>query len=111
MSLAQKMHFLQDVFQITAIALVSVINYYPIKGLHLFWDTGYLGSYITSAESHVKIRFGKAWTAVNRLSILWKSYLPDKIEQEFFQVVAVSVLLYNCTAWTLTKLSKKKRNN
>ena len=35
MSQAQKMNFLQDVFQMTAIALVSVLNHY-INGLHLF---------------------------------------------------------------------------
>ena len=34
--------FSQDVFQMTAIASVSVINYYQIKGLHLFWDTLYI---------------------------------------------------------------------
>ena len=42
MSLAQRMHFLLDVFQMTTIALVSVINHYPINGLHLFWDTLYI---------------------------------------------------------------------
>ena len=41
MSLAQRMYFLLDVFQMTAITLVSVINLYHIKGLHLFWDTLY----------------------------------------------------------------------
>ena len=41
MSLAQRMHFLQDMFQMTAIALVSVINHNHINGLHLFWDTLY----------------------------------------------------------------------
>ena len=39
MSLAKRMHFLHDMFQMTAIALVSVINHYHINGLHLFWDT------------------------------------------------------------------------
>ena len=39
MSLAQRMHFLQDVFQITVIALVSVINHYHFNGMCLFWDT------------------------------------------------------------------------
>ena len=39
-SLAQRMHFLQDVFQMIASALVSAINHYHhINGLHLFWDT------------------------------------------------------------------------
>ena len=42
MSLAQRMHFLQNLFQMTAIALVSVLNYYHINGLHLFWDTLYI---------------------------------------------------------------------
>ena len=41
MSPAQRMHFLQDVFQMTAIELVLVINHYHIKGLHLFCDTLY----------------------------------------------------------------------
>ena len=42
MSLAQRMRFLQDVFQMTAITLISVINPYRINGLHLFWDTLYI---------------------------------------------------------------------
>ena len=36
MSLFQRTHFLQDVFQMTTIALVSVINHYHINGLHYF---------------------------------------------------------------------------
>ena len=38
--------FFQDVFQMTAITLVSAINYYHINGLHLFWDTLYIYIYI-----------------------------------------------------------------
>ena len=30
------MYFSQDLFKMTAMALVSVINYYDINGLHLF---------------------------------------------------------------------------
>ena len=33
-SLAQSMHFLQDVFEMTAIALVSIINHYQINELN-----------------------------------------------------------------------------
>ena len=36
MSLAQRMHFLQDMFLMTTIALVPVIDHYYINGLHLF---------------------------------------------------------------------------
>ena len=41
MFLAQRKHFLQDVFQMTYIALVSVINPNYINGFHLFWDNLY----------------------------------------------------------------------
>ena len=41
--LPQRIHFLQNVLQITAIALVSVINHYHINGLYRFWDTLYFG--------------------------------------------------------------------
>ena len=41
LSFAQRIHFLQDLFQMTAIALFSVINHYDIYGLHLFCDTLY----------------------------------------------------------------------
>ena len=33
--------FLQDVFQMTTIMLVSVIKHYHIYGLRVFWDTVY----------------------------------------------------------------------
>ena len=36
MSLAQRMHFRQDLFQMTPNALVPVIDHCHIKGLHLF---------------------------------------------------------------------------
>ena len=39
MSLAQRMYFLQDVYQMTAIAFVTVIIHYHINGVYLFWDT------------------------------------------------------------------------
>ena len=48
MLLAQRMDFLQHVFQMTAIVIVLVINHYHINGLHLFWDTLYnIGMWIT----------------------------------------------------------------
>ena len=36
MSLAQKLHFLQDMFQMTTIVPVLVINHYHYNGSHLF---------------------------------------------------------------------------
>ena len=39
---------------------------------------------------------------------MWKSNLTDKIKRSFFQATVVSMLLYGCTTWTLTKRLKKK---
>ena len=50
----------------------------------------------------------KAWTAINRLSIIWKSDLTDKMKRSFFQAEVTSILLYECTTWTLTKRLEKK---
>ena len=53
-------------------------------------------------------RLTKAWTAVDRLSIIWKSNLTDKMKRSFFPAACVSILRYGCTTWTLTKRLEKK---
>ena len=50
------------------------------------------------------------WTVIDRLSVIWKSDLTDKMKCSFFLAVVVSILLYGCTTWTLTKRMKKKLN-
>ena len=45
---------------------------------------------------------------VQRLSIIWKSDLTDKMKRSFFQAAVTSILLYGCTTWTLTKRLEKK---
>ena len=50
----------------------------------------------------------KAWRAIDRLSIIWKSDMTDKIKRSFFQAAVVSILMYGCIAWTLTKRLEKK---
>ena len=50
----------------------------------------------------------KAWTAINRLSVTWKSDLTNKMKRSFFQAAVMLVLLYGCTTWTLTKQMEKK---
>ena len=49
----------------------------------------------------------KAWTAIDRLSVMWKSDLTDKMKRSFFQTVIVSIVLYGCITWTLTKRMEK----
>ena len=68
----------------------------------------YLGSSVASTEKDIDTRLTKAWTAINRLSIIWKSDLTDKMKRSFFQAAVASILLYGCTTWTLTKRLEKK---
>ena len=68
----------------------------------------YLGSSVSSTEKDIDTRLTKAWTAIDRLSIIWKSDLTDKMKHSFFQAAVISILLYGCTTWTLTKQQKKK---
>ena len=46
--------------------------------------------------------------AIDRLSIIWKSNQTNKMKHSFFQAAVVSILLYGCTTWTLTKRLEKK---
>ena len=76
----------------------------PLKLVDKF---NYLGSSISSTEKDINMWLVKAWTAINRLSVIWKSGLTDKIKCSFFQAAFVLILLYGCTTWTLTKFMEK----
>ena len=59
------------------------------KFLKLVDHFTYLGSNILSTESNVNIRIVEAWTAIDRLWIIWKSDLSDKIKRKSFRILAV----------------------
>ena len=84
---------------------ISTLDGTPLKLVDKFT---YLGSSVTSTEKDIDTRLTKAWTAINRLSIIWKSDLTDKMKRSFFQTAVTSILLYGCTTWTLTKRLEKK---
>ena len=69
----------------------------------------YLGSSISSTENDINKRLAKAWTAINRLLIIWKLNLSDKIKCNFFQATVVSIILNGCTTWMLTEYREKDR--
>ena len=82
----------------------------PLDGtsLKLVDKFTYLGSSVSSTEKDIDTQLTKAWTAIDKLLIIWKSDLTDKMKRSFFQAAVVSILLYGCTAWTLTKRLEKK---
>ena len=84
---------------------ISTLDGTPLKLVDKFT---YQGSRVSSTEKDTDTRLTKAWRAISRLSIIWKSDLTDKMKRSFFQAAVVSILLYGCTTWTLTKRLEKK---
>ena len=43
----------------------------------------YFGSSVSSIENDINTQLAKAWTANDRLSVIWKSNLTDKMKRSF----------------------------
>ena len=86
------------------IANITTLN---VSSLKLVDKLTYLRSRVSSTKTDINMQLAKAWTTINRLSVIWKSDLADKIKRSFFQAAVVSTLLYGCTTWTLTKQMEK----
>ena len=71
----------------------------------------YLGSSVSSTKKDIDTWLTKAWTAIDRLSIIWSTDLTDKMKRSFFQEAFVSILLYGYTPWTLTKRLENVASN
>ena len=84
---------------------ISTINSSSLKLVDKFT---YLGSSVSSTKKDIKTWLTKAWTAINRLLVISKSDLTDKMKRSFFQAAVMSILLYGCTTWTLSKRMEKK---
>ena len=84
---------------------ISTLNGSSLKLVDKFT---YLGSSVSSTEADIDTRLVKTWTANDRRSIIWKSDLTDKMKRSLFRVAVVSILLYGCTTWTLTKRIEKR---
>ena len=88
---------------------IFILKSGPLKLVDKFT---YLGSSISSTKKCINTWLAKAWTTIDRLSIIWKSDLTDKIKCSFFQAVVMLILLYGCTTWMLTiHLEKKLDSN
>ena len=82
-----------------------------LRGEHLKSNQfTFLGSQGSSSESDVSVRREKGCYTIDWLSILWKSYLPDKIKRVFNHATIVSVLLNGCTIWMLTNPLLKRED-
>ena len=83
---------------------ISTLNGSSLKLVDKFI---YLRSSVSSTVTDIDTWLAKAWTAIDRLSVIWKSDQTDKMKCSFFQAAVMSILLYGCTSWTLTKRLEK----
>ena len=90
----------------------SWVDIFTLKSglLELVDNFTYIRSSISSTENDISTWLAKAWTAIDRLSVIWKSELTDKIKYSFFLPAVVSILLHGCTTRMLTEGKEKKPN-
>ena len=73
---------------------ISTLNGSSLKLVDKFT---YLGSSVSSFKKDINMQLAKAWMTIDRLSVIWKSDLTDKIKRNLFQAAVVLILLYVCT--------------
>ena len=73
---------------------ISTLNGSSLKLVDKF---SYLGSSVSSTKKDITTQLTEVLTAIDRLSIIWKSDLTDKMICSFFQAAVVSMRLYGCT--------------
>ena len=82
---------------------------FPLNGKPLkFVDKSNTLYAISHLPKGMSTFISQVWIAIDRLSIIWKSDLSDEIKWKFFQVIAISVLLFGCTTLLITKCTEKK---
>ena len=85
-------------------SILSLNYLLVIKDQQLNDDFKYLGSYVVSTEHEVKVRIGLAWAAFAKVKSIFRSL---KVKLNFkirlFKVACISIKLYGCESWILTK--------
>ena len=71
--------------------IIFILSGKPLKLVNYF---KYLGSNISSTKSNINIHIGKAWNAIDKLSIMWKSDLSNKIKQNFSKLCLCSTTIW-----------------
>ena len=83
---------------------ISTLEGTPLKLVDKFM---YLGSSVESTEKDIETRLTKAWTAINRLSIIWKSDLTDKMKRSSYVRIQDVVLKTYLGRWTIGRSGER----
>ena len=74
-------------------------------------DFKYLGSMMASSSGDLKRRKGLAWTAFWKLERLWRCpNISISTKIKLFNTTCVTVLLYGCESWVLSKAMESEIN-
>ena len=90
---------------ITQPTVLSTTAGTPIKESTSF---KYLGSYVPDSFTDFINRKEQAWTAMGKLTKVWKSNVSRDIKIRFLNASVISILLYGSETWTVTKRFKKR---
>lgn len=72
-------------------------------------DFKYLGSYVRSTEKDLDARIALTWAAFDKMrSILTSEKLDKNFKIRLFNASCISILLYGCESWNLTKQLNEK---
>ena len=72
-------------------------------------DFCYLGSWIATSRKDINIRKAQAWTAINKLSKIWKApQLSRELKIRVFRATVETILLYGSQCWTFRGLQLHK---
>ena len=83
--------------------------YYVQSNIYIYiYKENFGRSSVSTTETDIDTWLANAWTAINRLSVIWKSDLTNKMKRSFFSAAIMSILLYRCTTWMLTKRLEKR---
>ena len=80
----------------------SIINARDGTTLEVVEEFKYLGAFIGSTESEIRVRRTLAWKALHGMRRVWRAGLSDDIKRRLFVATVESVLLYGAETWTLT---------
>ena len=68
----------------------------------------YLGGQMESSDKDWNYRKGMAWSALNKMSKIWKSNISQTMKRRVFSAAIESILLYNTETYTVNKAFNKK---
>ena len=95
-------------FVVKTCSALSLLVWSSFKGItyshyyHYYYYFCYLGSWIATSSKDINIRKAQAWTAINKLSKIWKApQLCRELKIRVFRATVKAILLYGSQCWTL----------